>query len=255
MRLPAIRGLIKRRLLVNFRVDPTTIQAVLPAPFRPKLHNGYAIAGICLIRLEQIRPAGLPAAIGIASENAAHRVAVTWKGADGEEQEGVFIPRRDTSSLLNSLAGGRLFPGEQHLADFTVTDDGSRIDFSMRSRDGDVAVELRGSECEALPSSSCFPSLAECSKFFERGSLGYSATRGGTRLDGLRLETSYWQVATLNVEHVHSSFFHDLSIFPAGSVEFDHTLIMRDIPHEWHQADDMFTGTEPALPGQSDCLA
>ena len=53
-------GLIKRRLLVNYRVDPKVMQRFLPKPFRPKLQNGQSIAGICLIRLEQIRPAGLP---------------------------------------------------------------------------------------------------------------------------------------------------------------------------------------------------
>ena len=56
MRLPTIEGIIRRRILVNFRVDPQVIQSVLPSRFRPKLHQGQAIAGICLIRLEHIRP-------------------------------------------------------------------------------------------------------------------------------------------------------------------------------------------------------
>lgn len=245
MQLPVIRGLIKRRILVNFRVKAEAMQAFLPPPFRPKLHAGHAIAGICLIRLEQIRPAGFPAILGISSENAAHRIAVTWTADSREEQEGVFIPRRDTGSLLNHWTGGRVFPGEHHRADFLVTDDGSRIDFSMRSRDGSVTVALRGSDTNVLPATSCFASLAECSDFFECGSLGYSVTRGSCRLDGLRLHTLRWQVAALQLEHVHSSFFADTSIFPEGSVEFDHALIMRDIPHEWHQAEDMFTKEKP----------
>jgi hypothetical protein len=245
MQLPVIRGLIKRRILVNFRVNADTMQAFLPSLFRPKLHAGYAIAGICLIRLEQIRPAGLPAILGIASENAAHRISVTWTGSSGEEHDGVFIPRRDTGSLLNHLTGGRIFPGEHHRADFRVADDGSRIDFSMRSRDGHVAVALKGADSHELPPASCFTSLSECSRFFEGGSLGYSVTREGCRLDGLRLHTLRWQVAALHLEHVHSSFFADRSIFPEGSVEFDHALIMRDIPHEWHQAEDMFTKAKP----------
>ena len=61
MRIPVIQGVIRRRLLVNYRVSPEAIARILPAPFRPKLQRGYAIAGICLIRLEQIRPRWLPA--------------------------------------------------------------------------------------------------------------------------------------------------------------------------------------------------
>src|ERR1700749_2901214 len=98
MRIPVLKGTIKRRLLVNFRVDPAVIQKLLPRPFRPKLQRGHAIAGICLIRLEHIRPAGVPEMLGLSSENAAHRVAVEWTDAAGVAREGVFIPRRDTGS-------------------------------------------------------------------------------------------------------------------------------------------------------------
>ncbi len=97
MNIPVIKGLIKRRMLINFRVDPALMQKHLPAPFRPKLHQGFAITGLCLIRLEQIRPAGFPTWIGFPSENAAHRIAVEWNEA-GNLREGVFIWRRYTSS-------------------------------------------------------------------------------------------------------------------------------------------------------------
>ena len=56
MRLPVIRGVIDRRILVNYRVDPDALRRILPSPFRPKLIRGYGIAGVCLIRLRQMRP-------------------------------------------------------------------------------------------------------------------------------------------------------------------------------------------------------
>ena len=110
VRIPTIRGTIDRRILANFRVDPDVLAKILPSPFRPQTVNGFGIAGICLIRLKHIRPKGFPAWLGISSENAAHRIAVEWD-ADGELRSGVFIPRRDTSSILNAMAGGRIFPG------------------------------------------------------------------------------------------------------------------------------------------------
>ena len=239
MRLPTLRGLIKRRLLVNFRVDPDAIQKLLPEPLRPKLHDGHAIAGICLIRLEDVRPAGLPAVLGFASENAAHRIAVLWNDESGE-QEGVFIPRRDTGSYLNALAGGRVFPGEPHRARFDVADGGGRIDLAMQSLDDGVSVRLRARDADDLPATSSFRSLDESSRFFEGGSLGYSVTRDLRRLDGLRLETKLWRVRPLAVDDVRSSFFEDARAFPAGAVEFDHALIMRDVPHEWHRSEDLY---------------
>ncbi|MES2463936.1 MAG: hypothetical protein V4671_25480, partial [Armatimonadota bacterium] len=101
MNIPVLKGTIGRRILVNFRADPDVVQAKLPVPFRPKLHKGEAIVGVCLIRLENIRPASCSLPIGFSSENAAHRIAVLWDDNEGKTQEGVFIPRRDTGSLLN----------------------------------------------------------------------------------------------------------------------------------------------------------
>ena len=240
MKIPVIKGTIKRRLLVNFRADPAVVQRILPQPFRPKLHRGYAVVGVCLIRLEQIRPVGLPRALGLASENAAHRIAVEWADAGGIGREGVFIPRRDTGSFLNRLAGGRVFPGEHHPAQFSVVDIGGHVELSMRSLDGAVSVRVVGDEADTWPANSHFTSLAEASSFFEGGSLGYSVTSEGGRLDGLLLRTLDWRVGALSITEVQSSFFSDRQRFPAGSIEFDHALIMRDLLHEWHKAEDLY---------------
>ena len=239
MRLPVIQGIIRRRILANFRIDPGVMQRQLPDRFKPKLHDGFAVAGICLIRLEHIRPKPFPDILGLSSENAAHRVAVCWE-QDGQTQEGVFISRRDTSSQVAHLAGGRLFPGEHHHAAFTVADSGSEINFSMKSSDSAVAVEIEAEVGSELPSSSIFSDLEEASSFFEAGSLGYSVTHDVDRLDGLKLETKEWRVEPLRVRSVYSSYFSDEEKFPGGSIEFDHALVMRNIPHEWHSADDLY---------------
>lgn len=239
MHIPKIKGVIRRRLLVNYRASPGVVQRLLPAPFRPKRQGAYALVGICLIRLEQIRPVGSPALVGIASENAAHRIAVEWTDPAGVSQEGVYIPRRDSGSWLNRLAGGRLFPGEHHAARFTVSDQGGRIDFAMQSVDRSVAVKVVGSEADGLPAGSCFSTLSEASAFFEAGSVGYSARIDPTRSDGVALRTEGWKVRPLALTEIRSTYFEDDVKFPPGSIYFDHALIMRDIAHEWHGVDEM----------------
>ena len=239
MRFPKVHGVIRRRLLVNFRVDPAVIQRCLPSPFRPKLQDGHAIAGVCLIRLEDIRPHGVPQLLGLSSENAAHRVAVVWEDLTGAH-EGVYIPRRDTGSLINHLGGGRIFPGEHHRARFRVAEDGDRIELHMRAADGRLQVDVAGRVSQDLPRTSAFRTLQDASAFFEPGALGYSATAGGARLDGIVLKTHSWKVEPLALEQAYSSYFADEAFFPAGSVTFDCALIMRNIAHEWHAAADMY---------------
>ena len=238
MRLPKVHGTIKRRLLINYRVDPAVIRRLLPAPFRPKLHDDSAIAGICLIRLEDIRPRRFPRALGLSSENAAHRIAVVWEDETGSH-DGVYIPRRDTGSLVNHLAGGRLFPGEHQRARFHVAEDAERIALHMQSADGEVELDVVARTADRLPATSRFATLDEASAFFESGSIGYSATKSGNRLDGVVLTTDAWQVEPLAVERARSSYFDDRRRFPAGSICFDCGLVMRNIPYEWAAADDI----------------
>ena len=120
MRLPKVHGVIRRRLLVNFRVDPEVIARQFPAPFRPKLYRDTAIA------------------------------------------------------------------------------------------------------------------------FFEPGSVGFSATASGQRLDQVVLTTHGWAVSPLDMERVHSSYFAGPERFPPGSATFDCTLVMRNVAHEWHEGASLY---------------
>jgi len=238
MEIPTVRGVIDRRILVNFQVDPAALQSILPAPLKPKVVNGVGIGGICLIRLREIRPRLVPSMLGIRSENAAHRIAVLLP--DGGE--GVFIPRRDTSSRLNSLAGGRLFPGRHHLSSFKVIETGGEYAVEVEDRQGNILVSVEAELAESLPQCSVFSSVEEASEFFEAGSLGYSPAEHPGKLDGLELRTETWSVSPLEVRHVRSAFFEAGDRFPEGSVQFDSALLMTDIRHEWHSHRPLYCG-------------
>jgi hypothetical protein len=130
---------IERRLLVNYRIDPEVVMRLLPAPFRPQLHSGWAVGGVCFIRLGGLRPAHFPSVVGSRTENVAHRFAVEWDDDRGT-QVGVFVPRRDTSSRLMALSGDKLFPGAYHLARFTIGERASELRIGVDSRDGTLAL-------------------------------------------------------------------------------------------------------------------
>jgi len=229
MLVPRLKGEIQRRLLVNYRVDPEWIARILPQPFRPQVVNGSAVAGICLIRLGSMRPAVLPGWVGLGSENAAHRVAVTWQTPDGPGH-GVYIPRRDSNSLTNVLVGGRLFPGEHHLARFDVKEDDEQIAVAFSSRDHSASVDVRVQLTGDLNDSQLFTDIESASAFFESGSVGYSATHDPGRFDGLALETNAWRVEAAQVLQAHSTFFDNEATFPKGTAQLDNALAMRRIP-------------------------
>lgn len=238
MKLPVVRGVIDRRILVNYHVDPGVLAPHLPVPFRPKVVHGVGMVGICLIRLKRARPAFLPSWLGISCENAADRTAVEWDDR-GTPREGVYVRRRDTSSWLTPLTGGRLFPGIHHHAKFTVKETADRFEVALRSDDGVTSVSVRVHRVDRWSPSSVFRSLEEASGFFRAGSVAYSATFDPGRFQGVELGCVGWRVEPLEVEEVRSNFFEDASLFPKGSLEFDCALLMRGIEHEWHGRPDL----------------
>ncbi len=260
MRIPVMRGVIDRRILVNYRVDPAVLAPLLPAPFRPKIVNGHGMVGICLIRLKAVRPRYFPAFLGITSENAAHRTAVEWDDpgepscVSSRLREGVYVRRRDTNSRLNAFGGGWLFPGIHYHADFSVRETADEFDVALQSDDGATHMAVRTRLAPALPDASIFPSLDEASAFFQAGSLGYSATPDPARFQGLELRCDAWKVEPLDVLEVRSSFFDDPALFPPGSIAFDCALLMRGIEHEWHGKSDLCC-TAPATQQKSRAMA
>lgn len=229
MKIPTIHGYIDRRILINYTIDPETARKNIPSPFRPKLYKGRAIGGICLIRLKNIKPKGLPDFIGISSENGAHRFAVEWD-EDGTVKEGVYIPRRDTSSLINSYAGGRIFPGRHHHAKFSVEEINGRYSVGFVSEDN-TSLAIEALEAHEYPKNSVFSTIDEVSVFFEKGCVGYSPNKNG--FDGIKLSTYNWKVSPLKILNIRSSYFENEILFPKGSISFDNALLMQDIEHQW----------------------
>jgi hypothetical protein len=157
--LPVIEGIIRRRILLNFRTDPEIIQPLLASPLKVLTTNGFSIIGICLIGMQNLRPKGFPAGVGLSSENMAHRVAIRYPAREGFK-DGVFIWRRDTDQCLMALLGGRLFPGVQRRADFTIHEMDDGLSFTVSTADGSETsickpvIRASGSRQRHFPTSS-----------------------------------------------------------------------------------------------------
>lgn len=218
-----VRAQLRRRLLISYRLEPTVAASLLPDGFRPQIVDGSAIAGICILGLESIRPSWAQRRWGLRSENAAHRMAVEWDGPDGPEQ-GVFIFERHSSAWHPVLFGGRLFPGVHRKAQFRTEEAGDRYAVSMaaagNSLDADVEVVDEWS-------SGIFASVQEASDFYRAGRVGWSRTHDGRGVESVALATDAWKVEAGRALALRSSFFDAL---PEGSAEFDSVVIMRDLP-------------------------
>ncbi len=118
----AIRGTIRRRLLVNAVVDPEEAAARLPDGLGPHVTARGTVVGSCLLEIEGIRPARLPAVVGTTLRAAAHRISAEWDDGSDEAVVGVYVPVRHTDSRLAMVLGGRWFPGVHQRARIDIAE-------------------------------------------------------------------------------------------------------------------------------------
>ncbi len=114
-----------------------------------------------------------------------------------------------------------------------MTDVPGLICIVLRSDDANTRISVKCRQSDAFPRSSVFSCLSEASAFFRAGSVGYSATSAAHKFHGLELHCHNWRTDAVEMIDFRSSYFDDRSLFPAGSIEFDCGLLMRNVLHEW----------------------
>jgi hypothetical protein len=221
-----LRAQVRRRLLISYRVNPEVAQSLIPDQFRPQIVDGSAVAGVCMIGLQSVRPGWLRPRIGFRTENVAHRIAVEWD-ENGKTRSGVYIVERHSSSLVPVLAGGRLFPGVQKRARFDLDETESRFRVNMAAPGTRVAVDV---QLGGPWTSTLFPTVEAASAFHEQGAVGWSPRRDGTGVEPLELTSKEWAVEPGQVISLKSSYFDAL---PDGAATLDSVVVMRDIPFFW----------------------
>jgi hypothetical protein len=217
---------------------------LVPAPLRPQLVNGSAVAGVCMIGLESVRPGWLRPRFGFRTENVAHRVAVEWDDEGGATRTGVYIVERHSSSLFPVIGGGRLFPGVQRRARVDLDETADRFRVTVTAPGTRVAIDV---EVGGIWTSTLFPTVDNASEFHRQGSVGWSPSFDGSRVEALELTSEEWAAEAGRVHSVESTFFDAL---PAGAAELDSVLVMRDLPFFWETPRLGFGATTPHVGAQ-----
>lgn len=114
---PGVRGVVERRMLVNYRVDLGKLDAALPGPFRGREvgETGKGIGTVCLTRVENARPKLAPERAGMSVRSVTHRVPAE---IEGEGRFCAYVPVRGISSRLCAAVGTHALPAEISCAEF-----------------------------------------------------------------------------------------------------------------------------------------
>lgn len=219
-----VRGTIRRRLLINALVDPDEAARHLPGGLRPHVVDGGTVVGCCLLDIDSIRPATLPAGVGTRLRAAAHRVSVEWEDEAGATTVGVYVPVRHTDSRAARVLGGRWFPGVHRRASIELNDDGRRLRWSVKPSDGtEYGISVEASITSASSSVMCEPIGGTCLS----AAVGLSPDHHG-RLEAARMDPDHRRALQVEIDGLGSGFLTGFTTArPAPS------YLMRDVDVTW----------------------
>jgi hypothetical protein len=222
---------LRRRLLVNATVDPDEAAKRLPPGLRPHVTPAGTVVGCCLLEIEHLRPALLPASWGVGQRAAAHRISAEWVSDAGELVVGVYVPERRTDSRLALALGGRCFPGLHRPASVELCPTAMGLRWSVRGRDEfciDVTVTIPDDSSVDLSGDRIAGTCIGAN-------VGMSTSHRGA-LEAARMEPVHRAAREVAVDVLESSFIAGFS-----SAEPAPGYLMEDVAVSWtrdvaHQA-------------------
>jgi hypothetical protein len=233
----AVRGTIRRRVLVNAVVDPDEAATRLPDGLRPHVTAEGTVVGCCLLEIEGVRPAWAPSVVGRSLRAAAHRISSEWEDPSGETITGVFVPVRHTDSWLAVAAGGRWFPGVHARAHLEVAAARARLRWvSDPVRD---ASDLGIRTVVSIPDGDragavCDPVGGTCLA----ATVGVSPDHRGV-LEAVRMDPSHRDACEIGVEELDSAFIDGFA-----TAKLVASYVMRDAEVTWRPASPPYTGAK-----------
>ena len=230
----ALRGTLRRRLLVNAVVEPAEAATRLPAGLRPHVTPIGTVIGCCLLEVRDLRPSGLPTAVGLRQFATAHRISAEWEDRSGDTILGVYVPGRLTDSHLAAFLGARSSPGRFELAEVERAETADGFTWSVSGPGAEVSVTV-AVPAGSQPTTRCEPVGGTCLS----ASIGLSPAGGG-RLEGAHMELAHHRARQVALSQLESSFISSFT-----TAEACPSYLMEDVAVRWTRAEAPISTVSP----------
>lgn len=153
--------------LFTWRTPEALVRALLPAPLELVTHRGFAFWNVVVCEMQGLRPAPLPAEIGVGYWHIAYRLHARARLTSGETVEGLYFVRSDCDRRLVSIAGNLLTRFRFHTAEVSMHVGGDTVNGSIAAPGANARFQLRDRPPAGLAPGSPFASLEEAAAFLK----------------------------------------------------------------------------------------
>ena len=160
-------GVVRRRFLVSYAVEPSLLSTKVPPGAELSTHNGFAWVSACFVELADMRPSFVPKGLGSGFYYLIHRTRARLPYPDGSLRESVLVLEANMNKPFLALLG-RMTTGVQfRVREIAFVEKNDGWELSMMT-EGSVLYHARIPRLsigESLPESSMFESASHADRF------------------------------------------------------------------------------------------
>ena len=230
-----IKASLKASLVLAYAVPVEVLTPLLPPGLSLDTYGDYGFLAIALVETQDLRPAFLPAGLGVSFFLSGYRVFTRYQTSTGRSLRGLRILRSDTDSRFMRMFGNLLTHYGYERSECLLKRDGGNYSIRVATPNGsaDLDVEARISvDAESLPAGSPFPNFTEARKF--AGPLPFTfdyeqQTHSIIRVQGVRRE---WNPRPVSVTVNRNAFLEQDRFRGVGAV-LANAFYLENVPYAW----------------------
>jgi len=227
-----VRGCIRRCWLFSWRAPEATVRALVPPPIQLVTRGGFAFWNVVVCEMAAMRPAPLPAWVGLGYWHVAYRLHVLVREAHGGDLEGLYFVRSDCDRRLVAAMGNVLTDFRFQTAQIDVSDAGASVAGRIVATGADAHFGLDRMATPSLAGGSPFADLTEAASFLKYKPRAFSP-HAADAVNAVRVirEESAWRSRSIAVVRQEWEFFADREATLELCTE------VQPIDYQWNRGD------------------
>jgi hypothetical protein len=227
-----IRGHLRRCWLFTWRAPVESVQQHLPPTLTPVTHGGFAFWNAVVCQVQDLRPAPLPAFVGLAYWHIGYRIYARARLADGRAIEGLYFVRSDCDRHVVALPGNVLTDFRFNVGRVRVDEANAHVTGQVHVQGADVAFALDRETAPTLSDDSPFTSLEAAATALKYPPAGI-ALAGPRHLNVVRIgrQEDAWRSRPVAVRRSQWEFFENEPVTPELCFEVD------PIDYQWNRGE------------------
>ena len=223
-------------LVLTFAYPRAVLEPLLPPGLVLDTYEDYGFLAIALVQVRELRPAGLPAALGQRFFLSGYRLFTRYHTSRGKRLRGLFILRSDTNQRRMAWLGGLTshyqFEHAQLISHVSPNEISLRLRTPAHHADLDLTAHLSGPA--PLPPTSPFPDWATARRFAGPLPFTFSPDADGRSMLLVEGQRENWTPQPVAVTLREATFLHQPP-FDTEPACLANAFLIRDIPYRWRR--------------------